>query len=55
MQFHCASCQGDVKANENKKEFKMVRCFRVPDIVLVPNLCIPLCGGQVMFELTHTS
>ncbi len=55
MQFHCASCQGAVKVNENKKEFEMVRCLRVPDIISIPYLRIPLCVGQVMFELTHIS
>jgi hypothetical protein len=55
MQFHCASCQGDERMNENKKEFKMVRCLGVPDIISIPNGCIPLCGGQVVFELAHTS
>jgi hypothetical protein len=46
MQFHCASCQGVNKSNENKKEFKMVRCLVVPDIVSNLNGCIPLYGGQ---------
>jgi hypothetical protein len=54
MQFYCASCQGVERANENKKEFKVVRCPRVHDIVSIPNGCIPLCGGQVLFELAHT-
>jgi hypothetical protein len=26
MQFHCASCQGVERVNENKIKFKMVRC-----------------------------
>jgi hypothetical protein len=55
MQFHCASCQGVEIVDENKKEFKMVRCPSVLDIVSILNGCIPLCGGQVMFELAHTS
>jgi hypothetical protein len=45
MQFHCASCQGVERANENKKEFKVVRCPWVPNIVSIPNGHIPLCGG----------
>ncbi len=49
MKFHCAK-----RVNENKKEFKMVRCHGVPNIVSIPNGCIPFCGGQVMFELAHT-
>jgi hypothetical protein len=53
MQFHCASCQGVEKANGNKKEFKMVRCLGVHDIVSIPNGCIPLCRGQVVFELAQ--
>jgi len=55
MQFHHASCQGVERVNENKKKFKMVRCPKMLDIVSIPNGCIPLCGGQVMFELAHTS
>jgi hypothetical protein len=53
MQFHCASCQGVEKANECFF-LKVVRCLGVPDIVSIPNGCILLCGGQVLFELTHT-
>ncbi len=53
MQFFCASCQGVKRANENKKEFKVVWCPGVLDIVSIPNGCI-LCGGQVLFELAHT-
>jgi hypothetical protein len=45
MQFHCASCQGVERANENKNEFKVVRCPWVPNIVSIPNGCILLCGG----------
>jgi hypothetical protein len=45
MQFHCASCQGVERANENKKEFKVVRCPWVLNIVSIPNGRIPLCGG----------
>jgi hypothetical protein len=45
MQFHCSSCQGVERVNENKKEFKMVRRPRVFNIVSIPNGCIPLCGG----------
>jgi hypothetical protein len=55
MQFHCASCQGDERMNENKKEFKMVRCHGVLNIVSIPNGHIPLCGGHVVFQLAHTS
>jgi hypothetical protein len=44
MQFHCASCQGVERVNENKKEFKMVRYPKVHDIVSIPNGRIPLCG-----------
>jgi hypothetical protein len=54
MQFHCASCQGVERANENKIKFKVVRCFGVFDIVSIPNGHILLCGGQVLFELAHT-
>jgi rRNA maturation endonuclease Nob1 len=54
MQFHCGSFQGVERANENKKEFKVVRCHGVFDIVSNPNGHIPLCGGQVLFDLTHT-
>jgi hypothetical protein len=53
MQFHYASCQGVERANENKKEFKVVKCYGVLDIVSIPNGHIPLCGGQVLFELAH--
>jgi hypothetical protein len=52
MQFNCASCQGVESTNENKKEFKVIKCSRVLDIV--SDGCIPLCGGQVLFELAHT-
>jgi len=31
--------------NENKKEFKVVRCSKVPDVVSIPNGHIPLCSG----------
>jgi hypothetical protein len=55
MQFHCASCQGVERGNENFKKFKMVKCPGVLDIVSIFNGHIPLCGGQVMFELAHTS
>jgi hypothetical protein len=55
MQFHCASCQGVERANENKKEFKMVKCLGVLDIFSILNGRIPLCGGHVVFELAHTS
>ncbi len=55
MQFHYASCQGVEKANENKKEFKMVRFPKVPNMVSILNGCILLCGGQVVFKLAHTS
>ncbi len=41
MQFHYASCQRVERANENKKEFKMVRFPRVLDIVSIPNGHIP--------------
>jgi hypothetical protein len=54
MQFHYASCQGVERANENKKEFKVVKCYGVFDIVSIPNGRIPFCGGQVLFELAHT-
>jgi hypothetical protein len=54
MQFHYASCQGVGRANENKKEFKMVRCLGVPNVVSIPDGCILFCGGQVVFELAHT-
>jgi len=40
--------------NENKKEFKVVRCPRVFDIISIPHGHIPLCGGRVLFDLTHT-
>jgi hypothetical protein len=36
------------------KEFKMVRCLKMLDIVSIPNGHIPLCNGHVMFELAHT-
>jgi hypothetical protein len=55
MQFHCASCQGVERVNENKKECKMVRCPWVLDIVSIVNGHVPFCGGQVVFELAHTS
>jgi hypothetical protein len=40
--------------NENKIKFEVVRCPRVSDIVSIPNGCILLCGGHVLFELAHT-
>ncbi len=43
------------RGNENFKKFKMVKCPGVLDIVSIFNGHIPLCGGQVMFELAHTS
>jgi hypothetical protein len=55
MQFHYVSCQRVERANENKKQFKMVSCLGVLNIVLIPNGFIPLCGGQVVFELACTS
>ncbi len=54
MQFHYVSFQGVERANENKKEFKVVGCLGVFDIVSIPNGHIPLCGGLVLFNLTHT-
>ncbi len=54
MQFHYASCQGVERTNENKKEFKMVTCPEVHDIVSIPNGCIPLYGGHVVLELAHS-
>jgi hypothetical protein len=39
------NCQGVERVNENKKEFKVVKCPWVPDIVLILNGCIPFCGG----------
>ncbi len=39
--------------NENKNDFKMVRCHGVFDIVSKPNGHIPLCGRHVLFELAH--
>jgi hypothetical protein len=33
----------------------MVKCLGVPGIVIILNGCIPLHGGEVVFELTHTS
>ncbi len=45
MQFHCASCQGVERTNENKKEFKMVRSPGVPNIVSIPIGRIPIYGG----------
>jgi hypothetical protein len=41
------------RVNENKKEFKMVKCPGVHDIVSIPHGHIPLYGGQVIFELAH--
>jgi hypothetical protein len=55
MQFHYASIQGVEKVNENKNYFKMVRCLGVPNIISIPDGCIPLCSGKVLFEITHTS
>jgi hypothetical protein len=55
MQFHYANIHGFEKLNENKNDFKMVRCPRVPNIVSIPNGHIPLCNGHVLFELAHTS
>jgi hypothetical protein len=55
MQFHYVSYQRVERANEIKKEFKMVSCLGVLNIVLIPNGYIPLCGGQVVFEFTCTS
>jgi hypothetical protein len=55
MQFHCASCQGVERSNENKKGFKMVRCLGVPYIVSILNGRILHHGGEVLFELAHTS
>jgi hypothetical protein len=55
MQFHCASIQEVEKTNENKNDFKMVRCFGVPNIVSIPNGHIPFCGGHVLFKLAHSS
>ncbi len=43
-----------LRVNENKKEFKVVKCHGVHDIVSIPNGRILLCGGQVLFELAHT-
>ncbi len=34
---------------------RMVKCHGVLDIVSIPNSCITICGGQVMFKLAHTS
>jgi hypothetical protein len=42
------------RASENLQKNLVVRCLRVPNIVLIPNGRIPLCGGQILFELAHT-